>query len=165
LLPIHVLRCSVQIKEGSWFNDASGERRTRVTQYHDVIGGVTGRSGLLPAAAVACYCAEGFNRYLQRCPSVHYCAVACISNDVATQQGVHAQASCKPCWEDGHSWSAAMAMHMSCMMIAQHVLLLSSLPKHCVMYMPQHSCSAASTLWQSFQVHRGCSFRLAAHIC
>jgi hypothetical protein len=39
-----LLCCAAQIKEGSWFNDASGERRTRVTQYHDVIGGVTGRS-------------------------------------------------------------------------------------------------------------------------
>uniref|UniRef100_A0A383W752 Amino acid transporter transmembrane domain-containing protein n=1 Tax=Tetradesmus obliquus TaxID=3088 RepID=A0A383W752_TETOB len=34
------------IKEGSWFNDATSERRTKVTQYHDVIGGVTGRRWL-----------------------------------------------------------------------------------------------------------------------
>jgi hypothetical protein len=35
--------CILQIKDGSWFNDATSERRTKVTQYHDVIGGVTGR--------------------------------------------------------------------------------------------------------------------------
>ncbi|KAF6262602.1 transmembrane amino acid transporter protein-domain-containing protein [Scenedesmus sp. NREL 46B-D3] len=34
------------IKGGSWFNDAAGERRTKVTQYHDIIGGVTGRRWL-----------------------------------------------------------------------------------------------------------------------
>jgi hypothetical protein len=37
---------ALQIKDDTWFNDATGTRRTRVTQYHDVIGGVTGRRWL-----------------------------------------------------------------------------------------------------------------------
>lgn len=42
----------IQIKEDTWYNDASGTRRTKVTQYHDVIGSVTGRRWLAEFAKV-----------------------------------------------------------------------------------------------------------------
>lgn len=37
---------AAQIKEDTWYTDETGTRRNRVTQYHDVIGGVTGRRWL-----------------------------------------------------------------------------------------------------------------------
>lgn len=36
----------LQIKEDTWFNDHTGIRRIKVTQYHDVIGATTGRRWL-----------------------------------------------------------------------------------------------------------------------
>lgn len=36
----------LQVKEDTWFNDATGTKRIKVTQYHDVIGAVTGKRWL-----------------------------------------------------------------------------------------------------------------------
>jgi len=35
-----------QIKDNTWYNDASGTKRTRITQYHSIITATTGRRWL-----------------------------------------------------------------------------------------------------------------------